>query len=52
MQCWHVSKMCVDYPCVKFRAKIRRNFPTGRTGWPWDSVPVRAEDKSAELRSN
>lgn len=46
------EQICVDYPCVKFRLKIGRNFPIGRIGWLWDSLPARAEDKSAELSSN
>lgn len=46
------EQMCIHYPCVRFRPKIGRNFPRGKTGWPWDNLPVRAEDKSAELSSN
>lgn len=45
------KQMGIDYPCVKFRQKIARKFPTARAGWPWDSLPARVEDKSAQLIS-
>lgn len=45
------EQMGIDYPCVIFRPKIKRKFPTVTAGWTWNSLPVTAEDKSAQLIS-